>query len=427
MMKLISFVGTSKYIETIYKDDDKKSSPSKFVQRALCEFLKPSQLLLLVTQEAKSMHLADLLDEIKPTGVEVSPIDIPSGRNESELWEIFSRLTDILEEGDRVIFDITHSFRSIPMLVLLAASYLRVAKQVHIDGVYYGAFDSKEESGETPIFNLTPFLELLNWTSATDQFLHTGDARGLARLLKGKHAAVWKQRTGQPDEELPKKLQSLAARLEEVSLALALGQPRNSLPRAAHIQRVLIEVESETEQWAQPFDILLDRIRKDYLSISLEKDAPLIEHLRTHRRLIHWYLERQQTMQAVSLAREWVVSLFCWRLKEEEWLERRTRENVERKLGELKGLHENSRGEGEGSNRESRIVLALLSELDLPDQSDFQDISACWSRISELRNQIDHCGMQKDSNDADSLMRNTEKLERDLDKLARITGLDNSV
>jgi CRISPR-associated DxTHG motif protein len=44
-------------------------------------------------------------------------VDIPEGRSEQELWEIFDRVASAVDEGDTILLDITHAFRSIPMIV----------------------------------------------------------------------------------------------------------------------------------------------------------------------------------------------------------------------------------------------------------------------------------------------------------------------
>jgi CRISPR-associated DxTHG motif protein len=50
-------------------------------------------------------------------GHRVEWVDIPEGRSEQELWEIFDRVASAVDEGDTILLDITHAFRSIPMIV----------------------------------------------------------------------------------------------------------------------------------------------------------------------------------------------------------------------------------------------------------------------------------------------------------------------
>jgi CRISPR-associated DxTHG motif protein len=61
-------------------------------------------------------------------GHRVEWVDIPEGRSEQELWEIFDRVASAVDEGDTILLDITHAFRSIPMIVFAVAAYLRRTK-----------------------------------------------------------------------------------------------------------------------------------------------------------------------------------------------------------------------------------------------------------------------------------------------------------
>ena len=89
----------------------------------------------------------------------------------------------LLEENDEIILDITHAFRSIPLLIFIVAAYLRQVKNVKLKHIIYGAFEARDtETDQTPIFDLTPFVELLDWMNAVNIFQNSGDARPIARL-----------------------------------------------------------------------------------------------------------------------------------------------------------------------------------------------------------------------------------------------------
>lgn len=84
-------------------------------------------------------------------------------------------------ENSEIIFDITHAFRSIPVIVLLASAFLEKARNVKIKGVYYGQYDPK--NNRASIFDLTPAIKLLDWLTATDTFINTGSSQKLGQLL----------------------------------------------------------------------------------------------------------------------------------------------------------------------------------------------------------------------------------------------------
>ena len=125
------------------------------------------------------------LTELLGKQTNVVHIPIPEGADEKELWEIFNIVVDQIQDNDRVLFDITHGFRSLPFLTFLALAYVRNVKSgVEIERVIYGAYEAVERSNpRKPVFDLTPFVGLLDWLGAVTMFQRTGDARPIAELL----------------------------------------------------------------------------------------------------------------------------------------------------------------------------------------------------------------------------------------------------
>ena len=119
---------------------------------------------------------------------------IPDGKSEREIWEIFQIVYDELKSGDEVIFDITHAFRSIPMLAIVILNYAKTMKNVLLSGIYYGAFEVlgnpyearelPQEKRRAPILDLTAFDQLMEWSFAIDRFLGAGDAVNLRKLAE---------------------------------------------------------------------------------------------------------------------------------------------------------------------------------------------------------------------------------------------------
>ena len=84
--------------------------------------------------------LEKCLSEIK-LPCPVTRVEIPEGKSEAEIWEIFNIVFGSLEREDEVVFDITHAFRSIPMLAIVILNYAKMMKKVTLSGIYYGAFE----------------------------------------------------------------------------------------------------------------------------------------------------------------------------------------------------------------------------------------------------------------------------------------------
>jgi CRISPR-associated protein DxTHG motif len=116
-MKLITFLGITSYDEIEYRWND-LSYKTKFVQEAFVHWLKPEVTCVLLTEKARETHWNNLCQRLQEHTQTVA-IDIPDGKRESELWQIFTAISDAVHEGDEIAFDITHGFRSLPVLALL--------------------------------------------------------------------------------------------------------------------------------------------------------------------------------------------------------------------------------------------------------------------------------------------------------------------
>jgi CRISPR-associated Csx2 family protein len=84
--------------------------------------------------------LRQCLEELS-LSVPLKQVRIQDGKSEAEIWDIFNQVYSILECEDRVTMDITHAFRSIPMLAIVLLNYARALKQISISGIHYGAFE----------------------------------------------------------------------------------------------------------------------------------------------------------------------------------------------------------------------------------------------------------------------------------------------
>ena len=214
----LSVLGTGDYVECIYTfDGDFESSPTRYVQEAsvarYCKDWGPNDKIFIFTTsdardknwndhdyydkiEKRSYQREGLETRLKSLGIlaQITNIDIVEGKSVEEIWSIFQNIFDNLNEHDEIVFDITHSFRSIPMLVLVVLNYAKVLKNITLRGIYYGAFEVLGRLDQVrsiplperkaPIFDLTPFVELQDWATAIDRFLKAGDASMAAELAK---------------------------------------------------------------------------------------------------------------------------------------------------------------------------------------------------------------------------------------------------
>ncbi|CUU10958.1 CRISPR-associated protein, TM1812 family [Armatimonadetes bacterium GBS] len=354
-MKLITFLGKGPYHSVIYQWGEHEKE-TEFFAEALAEWLQPKEVCVMLTEGAQeSGNWEKLESRLQKRRLEILKVPIPDGKDESELWQIFQRVADTVEIGDELVFDITHGFRSIPVLGLLAVAYLKQVKRVQIRYLLYGALEAvPREEARKPVFDLTPFAELLDWLTAVKMFIATGNASELADLLDEAQNNAHRRSLPEP----PKALKPIARWLRSVSESLMVCQAPYVGSEIRELITKIEQGEPEIHQWTQPLVPLLETVKQTY--------APYIpNNLETHRALIGWYLERSHAMQAITLMREWLVSYQC-RLEGKDPELMRHREAAE---DTLNSLERNTRN---GQHREELVDL--------------------WGSVSNLRNRIAHCG-----------------------------------
>ena len=195
----ISFLGTNNYTPcNYYTANGSFVNNIKYVQEAtMNEFCNDyDAFVFFLTNEAKEKNWigeSGLNNRLKNYGDKIIVKDIPSGFNLTEIWEIFDIVYKEINENDVLVFDITHAFRSLPMLGMVLINYLKAVKNVEINGVYYGAFEAlgpqylvKEmpvEERNVEILDLIGFSLLQEWTIAANNFYEFGNVEKLSDLV----------------------------------------------------------------------------------------------------------------------------------------------------------------------------------------------------------------------------------------------------
>lgn len=285
--KVISFLGTSvKLTKYSYKEQVYEGS---LFQIALRQFMDFDEMLVFVTKEARKIAYPAIEELNDPR---IKPVDIRTGRTSEGLWDIFNTVVKMVDEGDAVIFDITHGLRSIPFLTFLVAAYLRSAKNIKIEAVLYGAFDLGQ-GGPAPVIDLSEFVSLLDWLTATNEFIKTGNATALAEQLS---------QTKEPT------LLPLTETIKGIATGLHLLRPKETSAAAAALPETL---NLAREKLPPPFTLLSNSVLASYGRFGLAEKADVKDQLVYELEIVNWYHSRGQIAHALSMAREWVVSFLC--------------------------------------------------------------------------------------------------------------------
>lgn len=199
--KFLSFLGINNYdlVNYIHNAKGTGKYTSRFIQEALVKTVckdwdNSDKAIIFITNEAKKANWYNKTDEnrrlkilLEDTQLDSSGVLIPTGQNEEEIWEIFHIIINNMEEGDKIVLDITHAFRYIPMLATIILDYAKVVKNIEILGIYYGAWDMRDQSTNpnvAPIFDLTPLVEVQEWSQAVNAFIKYGNSGHLEEISR---------------------------------------------------------------------------------------------------------------------------------------------------------------------------------------------------------------------------------------------------
>lgn len=106
----------------------------------------------------------------------------PYARLESEQAGLVQTLADAARGSDCLHLDVTHGYRHLPMLAMMALLYLRAIRPaLRIEKVWYGAFD--EDTGNAHVHDLAGLLEIAYGADALARFDADGNYQVLAPLV----------------------------------------------------------------------------------------------------------------------------------------------------------------------------------------------------------------------------------------------------
>jgi CRISPR-associated protein Csx16 len=344
-MRLISFLGTGDYEETRYSFN-RQEHQTRYVAAALSALLQANEITILATQEAKAKHWQKLQDEMSQLDLPTPNICcIPSGGNPEELWQQFESIREavIKDIPSEVTFDITHGFRAQPFFAAAIINYLRVTlKDAPKMQVVYGEYRKRENDSlrESPIWDLSPFITLLDWSNALQSFITTGHGGALAKLASSENARIHKS----SNDNHPKNLKSLADGLGEFSANIATVRCQsliinNTRGSANNVLKLIEKSQSEIKEHLKPLAPVLDLLRERLQDIP----APSLFGESGHKAmsaLAKLYLEYERYPEALITMREGWISLYAdesSKVNNEMLLNKKKRENTEAKFRQAEG------------------------------------------------------------------------------------------
>lgn len=321
-MRLISFLGTGDYQPTRYfRPDTCQIWDGSYTASALAKLWEVSETYILATSKARDKHGMRLEEAFASANLDPPHfVELPDGKTAAELWRQFESLRELLDIADRpVILDITHGFRAQPFFAGAVVGFVRSVKQsAHEVRVLYGAFEARDEKDSTPIWDLTVFTELLEWTRALSLFLLTGRGSLLIhqveQLARTVSSAWAKDPSGPPPKllKLARVLKDFNEALVTVRIGKLLLGSGNRTSAAQRLLETLRAAKQDIARHIPPLTPVLDQLENMLTPLQLESThLSGAEGRRVMTALTRLYLRLERYAEAGITLREGWVNLYA--------------------------------------------------------------------------------------------------------------------
>ncbi len=380
--KLLTFLGAGDYKEITYlREEDNleenyKNMTTKFIQEALVNALgKDTEVYIFLTEYAKKRHWEPENEENKPglrkifedEGIKYKTIDIYDGKSNEELWDNFDKIYSCFSDGDEIAIDITHSFRSIPIIFLGVLNYAKETKNIKVNGIYYGAFEASKDTEfngnlikVAPIFDLTLFNTLHKWSIGINNFFKSGDAIELCNAMDESVNHIIRNKKNKEANE--------AKMFKNLSLALKKFSENLIASRGQLISKSGIELKNKIEQnknigikELKPFKNIINKLYECVEDFSGDMVNDTIIAIKLCKRF-------NLIQQAYTFLQELIITKICIVLN-------KSISSVE--------------------DRNSAKDIICIASKSNDNTTDYYEIGILYNNISQYRNDINHGGFNQ--------------------------------
>ncbi len=394
----LSILGTNLYEECSYFWKDKSNnSRQRFVQKACVDLFcntwdSIDKIVIFSTKKAKKVNWDKAITSRKDrSGNEIPYMglenllsnsiikEIPEGKDKEEIWRIFEIIYNQLEEEDEVYLDITHSFRYLPMLLLSLLNYAKYLKKITIKQITYGNYEAMDNDGYAPIVNLTVFSELQDWTIAANDFVKFGQVAKISELTQKTITPVL--RNSGNKNKAAFLLNDINKQLETFTWNILTCRVKNIIENKSvdKTNQLLNKLENEIIKPLNPIlDLVSNRI-KDFKTNDVLNGIAAVD----------WCLKNGLIQQGITILQDTAINCVCLELKVNR-NDREKREVVSSGFTLL--LRKKEKENWNKTCMDNKELIEKMRKSYLVNS-----IKDWYSKISAIRNDINHSGMLDNS------------------------------
>ena len=345
-------------------------------------------------------------------------VNINDGKNEQELWDTFNKILDEINDDDQIIFDITHGFRSTPMQILVVLNYAKVIKKnVKIKGIYYGAFENRDNvTNIAPIFDLSNYDEILDWTAAADSFIKYGISNQISYLCE--NTVTDNPKKLAPIKKFANSLKTFTSCIETSrGRIVSKSDCKNNVRRAQKsiskayedVNENLNNFKEDEKQSIQPLEKLLTKIEERLSEFKCDSNFDV------GMSAIRWCYENNMIQHAYTALNETIKTYLCDKYGIENCKKTERDDIVKRAL--TNKLHEQKISKDKAEEKSKEKDEYLKQKINLIIKTVPEEIVNLSDKISKIRNDMDHFGYTEESRTYDEIQK---KLKEHIDKFEEI-------
>lgn len=425
----VSFLGTSNYVEFIYKIDGKISVTNKdgkisliddmsqinegdkplstrFIQEALVErycknWGKDDAILIFATTKAKKRNWKDNghdgeNNELYNQGLEkrfnkmalnadlrIVCITIPEVKSQEDIWELFDTVNNEIKSYKEIYFDITHAYRFIPMFAMSLFNYSQFVNGTEVKWVKYAMLDNigdldevrktqLEDRDEQTVLDLTSLVQMQEYTQIASDLKNFGRLKSFATSISNS------------DPRLSEEIKNFDEYIQTNNL--------EKLREGEYYKNILFCLENIWETLPP-----LDKIKEGIKNLFNKYGFVDKESYQNVTAAIAWVKDYEMLPQAYTLSQELIIKIVMESIKELDnnpyKSARSAREVMSFRefVGELLGLNDkklanyNELEEGSEVKNNFSFVSSIFSQITW-----IKDLKAPYKNIKNNRNNINH-------------------------------------
>lgn len=361
-----------------------KTAEAMFAPLALLHLLheqdRPTRAFVICTEQAQNEALTTFREGLAELTIECESVRVDDGNNTGELRKTIEQVANSIPPGCKLTIDFTHGLRHMSFLLYAVAIYLTAFRSVELRGAWYGKYEGTPKDQPNPLLDIRAMVELPRWFHAVQVFNDTGNVQALSQQFSAIAPTLPQGPERGPSQHLARALKDFSA---SYLAALPLETGIHAAKLCCELAKTPLDaVPGANVPLAAELDQTVSEAIKPYLFTGTpesDKRKLVLNKLELQRQasLVDAYLRFGLVPQALTVIREWVVSLGVLHHGQgTTWLEKRTRAPIERMLG---------------------AMVKLNSQQDHGPLSDEQrEWATFWDQLAKRRNQLAHAGMGND-------------------------------